>query len=509
MAVVACLCRPIGTGFLLAGDDLAVARLEKQLRVREPKDLHGRIVVAFTPDGKGVVTGTIDRKRPASLWDAETGKELRTFEPMRWTAGFSSVAVTPDGKTLVTGAQHNEVSFWDLASGRERQLIETKGFGTSVALSPDGETLAFCEFRDTPVRLFDIRSGKETRAVEIATDGGRRVLNCLAFAPDGKHLVAAGSSVFWCDPSSGRVIRRVNHDFGVHSIAFSPDGKTVAAGSRDASVELYDAATGKRVTALKGHGTRGVLGVFAVAFSPDGRTVASAGEDGTVRLWEVLSGGERLCLKGQQKSVVSVAFAPDGTRLVSGDMDGAARIWDVSLGVADRPKNEPADEQFYQARWDRLASTEGADAFLAMCELARAPQATLKFFRERLAVPERGEAEKLVRQLDSKDFKERERASAALERMGKPAVDALRQALAAKPTAEVRRRALAILDRVETDNSRGERYRSLRILEVLEHLGTAEARELLESIAEGVPESELTQEAKASLDRLAKRGGRR
>src|SRR5206468_3032458 len=118
-----------------------------------------------------------------------------------------------------------------------------------------------------------------------------------AFAPNGKYLVAGGGNLIWCDSTSGKIIRRVPHNFGFHSIAFSPDGKTIAAGSWNASVELYEAATGKEIMALKGHGTKNGLGVFSVAFSPDGRLVASAGEDGTIRLWEILSGSERLCLK--------------------------------------------------------------------------------------------------------------------------------------------------------------------------------------------------------------------
>jgi WD40 repeat protein len=107
-------------------------------------------------------------------------------------------------------------------------------------------------------------------------------------------------------------------------VAFSPDGKTLASGSDDNTIKLWDVATGKEQATLKGH----TAWVASVAFSPDGKTLASGG-DTTVRLWD-MEGKELATLKGHTKGVNSVAFSPDGKTLASGSQDKTIKLWDVS-----------------------------------------------------------------------------------------------------------------------------------------------------------------------------------
>lgn len=114
----------------------------------------------------------------------------------------------------------------------------------------------------------------------------------------------------------------------VKRMAWSPDGRTLAASSDDSMVRLWDLETGRLLHALKGHYDT----VYGVAWSPDGRTLASASADRTVRLWDAESGAKKGTLKGHTETVIDVAWSPDGEQVVSCSNDGKARVWDTTAG---------------------------------------------------------------------------------------------------------------------------------------------------------------------------------
>jgi len=115
----------------------------------------------------------------------------------------------------------------------------------------------------------------------------------------------------------------MGHDSGVNSVAFSPDGTLIAAGSIDNTIKLWVAVTGKELTTLKGHDG----GVDSVAFSPDGTRIASCSDDQTIKLWDAASGKEIITFKGPEVS--NVAFSPDGTRLASGSKHHTIKLWNA------------------------------------------------------------------------------------------------------------------------------------------------------------------------------------
>jgi dipeptidyl aminopeptidase/acylaminoacyl peptidase len=154
----------------------------------------------------------------------------------------------------------------------------------------------------------------------------------LAFSPDGKSLAATGfgKEIHLLEAGTWRT-RAVlqGHSDEPRWLAYSPDGRLLASGSKDRQIRLWNMADGRFEKTLIGH----TGPVFGQAFAPDGRTLASAAEDATIRLWDLPSGQHRATLTGHRSWIWSVAFSPDGRRLASaGGNDNTLRLWDVATG---------------------------------------------------------------------------------------------------------------------------------------------------------------------------------
>jgi WD40 repeat protein len=485
--------------------------------------------VAFAAGGKSLATWGQDQT--FRLWDAVTGRETRRLGGWAvWGDDGSWVyrgVLSPDGRTLATAHEDKTIRLWDLRTGKAvRKLQGHRGSVWHITFSADGKTLASAA-HDRTVRVWDVDTGKLLRRLKPTPSRGA---SPPAFSPDGKTVAFAtgvpqpgaagpreGYSVGLWDVATGRELQRFDGPRGeVSELAFSSDGRTLAGASwGETTVWLWDVATGKErrrfdwQPALKepqgyaGHQD----GVTSLAFSPDDRTLAASCSDQAVRLWGVASGRERRRFVGHAGSVFSVAFAPDGRRLASGASDTTVLVWDVTgLGDGEGLRAVDLPPQEVEGLWADLGGDAGG-AGRAVWKLAAAPRQAVPLLRRKLrpAAADEARVTRLIADLDSDRFPVREQAAQELEQIGDIAEPALRKALASPPSAEVRRRAGQLLEKLGGPVTAPGALRELRAVEVLEHIGTPAAREVLESLARGAPGARLTREARASLERLARR----
>jgi len=214
-------------------------------------------------------------------------------------------------------------------------------------------------------------------------------------------------------------------------------------------------------------------------------------------------------LTGHQGRLWCLAFSPSGRRLVAGGEDGTALVWDLSdRMIVGRPQAVSICGRSLLTLWFDLAGEDAARAHQAMIRLVGAPKRALSFLQGNLrpiaaAPPER--LGRLLADLDSPRFAVRQQATQELEKLEELAEPVLRQTLAGRPPLEVRRRVERLLAKLQGKVPTADRLRGLRSIEVLEHIGTPDARRLLQTLATGAPEARLTQEAEAALERLDRR----
>jgi WD40 repeat protein len=350
---------------LAAGGDKAV-RLWDMTTGRVRRTLEGHrdwvCTLAFSRDGKTIASGGCDwayhRGRDTAffagrdpgcqsewkLWDAATGALKRAVtEPGR----LLSLALAPDGLSLACGIG-KDVRLYDLRAEAPGRVVTSHYFDvTSVAFTPDGSAV-LSSSHDHTVKRVALATGK----VEWHTAGYYEQVNSIALSADGS-LLATGSSdgrfavrvlaagapgigpgaVRLWDARTGRLLRRLGDpDEQVMAVALSPDGRRVVAGGAHPDgkgiVRVWDAATGAPVWSKEDHAAE----VLAVAFAPDGSSLATASADGRITLRDPATGTASRTLDGHEGGATSLAFSPDGATLVCGEGRGGVRVWDVRTG---------------------------------------------------------------------------------------------------------------------------------------------------------------------------------
>jgi RNA polymerase sigma factor (sigma-70 family) len=291
--------------------------------------------LAFSPDGKTLAAG--DETNTVRLWDVAAGKVTASLvgEKARGqTRGVGdaihALAFTPDGKTLVSTGDYGDgtIRVWDVAAAKERRRINSQ-FGDTrlLALSPDGKTLAVTGM-SCVVRLWDLTTGKELDG-DLGSQGA---VYKVAVSPDSKQVAAAGCDGvirFW-DRASGKELRSFRaHERQIFGLAFSPDGKRLASSGSYEAARLWDLAEGKEICSYPGS-TRTVLGVNNVCYAPDGKKLSLSTNRGVIELADAEGGKvERTFGEG---AIDRMALAPDGTSLAGAGSDKLLHLWDRATG---------------------------------------------------------------------------------------------------------------------------------------------------------------------------------
>jgi WD40 repeat protein len=298
--------------------------------------------VRYSPDGERLATIEAGESPGHPLRirviDAADGRILSDIG--LGSSQAAAVAFNPDGKRLTTLDAEGWVTLRDIANGQALQRLHklsdaprpTKSDSSKVTgldSSPDGRWIASNEGgigQETRLVIRDARTGR----VAHALDAGPREVTGLAFSPDGRRIAAAGNDTLlrvW-DAETGERLRCAPTGLSyIGPMAFSPDGRQIATvGCGDAGVKIWDSATGRLITDLPGHPGH----LTCVAYSPDNRLLAAGSADKTVRIWDLETGEESRTLIGHSDWVTDISFSPDGRRLASSSYDRTVKIWDLT-----------------------------------------------------------------------------------------------------------------------------------------------------------------------------------
>ena len=243
------------------------------------------------------------------------------------TDKVTSVALSPDGRTIASASSDGTIRLWNVTTGQAIKELPIKRMPVfAVSFSPNGQCIAYSYAVDKDSSIYVWNIEKECH--QCVLTGHRSIVRSISFTHDGHSAITSsddGTIRVW-DILRGKC-RRVLHADG-NSAAFSPDECCIASASLDGVIRIWDVRKGELIKKLEGHTDR----VHNVTFSNDGSILASASWDYTVRIWDTTSWQCKGCLKGHQRHVLSVAFSPDALFLVSGSLDNTIRLWELVEG---------------------------------------------------------------------------------------------------------------------------------------------------------------------------------
>ncbi|MBD2459261.1 ribosome assembly protein 4 [Nostoc sp. FACHB-87] len=274
-----------------------------------------------------VTAGIVLAGLAVTAWNA-----AQQADKQRKQAEISEInALNNSSEALLVSAQHPDALIEALkAGGRLKQAPWAKS-DTQMRTVATLNQGVYLQAGENPANRAIAVEGK-------TLEGHSSSVWSVSFSPDGKTL-ASGSgdnTIKLWDISTGKLLKTLSgHSSSVYSVSFSPDGKTLASGSDDNTIKLWDVSTGKFLKTLpseryakSGHSSS----VWSVSFSPDGQTLASGSTDNTIKLWDISTGKPLKTLSGHSSPVISVSFSPDGKTLASGSGDNTIKLWDVSTG---------------------------------------------------------------------------------------------------------------------------------------------------------------------------------
>ena len=309
--------------------------------------------IQFSPDGSQLAVGT---DIGVWLYNAETGKETSLFAGMCHTLAFS-----PDGRFLVNsdgGSVDTTVQLWEIATKSEVELTDFPGLASALQFSSDGKTLVSLDGMTDAISWWDVETGEGTTKHFKGRESDTFYVNDSDVSgvtlSDG-FTISSTLTAISPDPD-GSVSTNLNADrptFTTRVVGWEVYAIThdkIAIGRTDEKIRLWDIATHKKLTTLRGHidlplqppdtpsgqstsfGQREKNQILALTFSHDGTRLASGGTDKTVRLWDLTNEGKWITLQKHTGWTNALAFSADGKLLASGSTDKTVQLWETTTG---------------------------------------------------------------------------------------------------------------------------------------------------------------------------------
>jgi WD40 repeat protein/class 3 adenylate cyclase len=290
-----------------------------------------------------------------ALVDLRTHRTVRTL-PARDGATSAAIAFTPDGRTVVTGGSNRHVTFWDAATGRVTRTLRFAAPVWWVAVSPDSTLLgvqtAPSDEASNRILVVRIATGQVLQSHHVANgpDG-------VEFSPDGRELVAlgccwtgSGSSLFAWDAGTDRQLFHLGDNAGIQAFGFAPDSRRLAVGTAGGALTVLNAHTGKRLgPSVQASGGE----ISEVSFSPDGRSVAVASNDHTASVWDLRTRSRVGGAFGPYRGTVpETFFTPDGHLLLG--LESTAIEWPMDTRTWERFACHAAGRDLTHAEWHAL-----------------------------------------------------------------------------------------------------------------------------------------------------------
>jgi WD40 repeat protein len=491
--------------------------------------------LSFSLDDKTLISSS---EGETLRWDVATGKELGPFE-LTWRGGRGPVLrqtepihFSPDGKFLIANdVDDHRLSVWNVASGAERFSLDNPAARIFLhpncifAFAGDSSRLAsinqFGGRNENPIPVWDLGSGK--LGPNLVGQPGH--FTAAAFSTDGAILATAAHrdapvpapEVWAWDVAAGKTRSKVTLPIGntiISRVVFLDDRLYVPFVGAVQAQNVYDAVSGQEVRTLEGFVNPSPR---AVVLSPDRRLLAvglqgfSAARDGApgdilVRVYETATGSARHDLAGRTGRVTAAAFSRDGKTLAVACNDTTILLWDLAGPTRKAEPLSPAD---LTEAWAALANPGAKRAEQAMRKLAARPAEAVPYLAGQVkpvSAPTATAEEigKAIADLDAGRFAVREAARLKLERLGAAARPAVTEALK-RPglTPETRERLERVKSKMDQPVNTDEGVRPLRVVEVLERIGSAEAVAHLKALAGG-GDAPSTRAARAALGRLGR-----
>lgn len=453
----------------------------------------------FSKDGKTICCITGEGR--IHSFEAGTGKRIKVVDlPVQEN---SPLWLSPDGRRAIAGAggEEFELQVFD---------VETKRIVHKIVLQINGivPNIEFCAsdpsrmaaFGSGVVEVINLNTGKLTRRITIGKSEDMQPVQG-SISPDGRLVAVTTRPLSIWEVATGKKRFEIPAIVNAGGVVFSPDGRYLAGWNTTGNIVVFDARLGTIVRRMQNAVTNEVIP--PVTFSRDGKRLAAGDGDGGITVWDLTTGETIHNLDRHNGYVTGLAFSPDGTRLASTSQDGTVLVWEVAGQVVGKAADFAAvglDEAFRL-----LTSTDAIQAQRGMEFLYRRPGEAIKLCGERIAIPTGTPAEKitkLIADLGSEDYRDRHAATKDLEAIGAEAFESLNNVAEKSTNPEVRKLAGEIIKRLEASALKGDELRSFRAVELLENIGTPDARALLVKWAAGPKGHRMTNEAFTALTRM-------